>query len=91
MHLLAQHIEPLDEDSEVANTEPGWNPVPLVEEEDRDRLLNTKTAKQHAPRSAYQAFLERKERAREGKGFEEWRFRKKAIRWYDTLSLSSYT
>jgi hypothetical protein len=84
MHLLAQHIEPSDEDSEMANTDPAWNPSPLVDEEDRDRLLNTNTAKKHAPRGAYQLFLERKARAKGVKGFEEWRFRKKVIRWYDT-------
>jgi hypothetical protein len=64
MHLGAQHIERSHEDIEMANTGPGWIPAPLVEEEDRDRLLNTKTSKQHAPRSAYQSFLVRKERER---------------------------
>jgi hypothetical protein len=86
MHLLKQHIEPSDEDIEMANTDPAWNPLPLVDEEDRDRFLNTNTAKQHAPRSAYHLFLERKEREKKVRGFEEWRFRKKVIRWYDTLS-----
>jgi hypothetical protein len=70
----------------MANTGPGWIPAALVEEEDCHRLLNTKTAKQRAPRSAYQLFLVRKERQRWVKGFEEWRFRKKVIRWYGTLS-----
>jgi hypothetical protein len=56
MHLVAQHIEPLDEDSEMVNTDPTWNPSPLVDEEDRDRLLNTKIPKQHAPCRTYQLF-----------------------------------
>jgi hypothetical protein len=30
MHLLKHHIEPSDEDSsEMANTDPAWNPLPL--------------------------------------------------------------
>jgi hypothetical protein len=56
-------------------------PVPLGDVQDRDQFLNSNTAKQYAPRAAYQSFLKRKQRANGGKGFDEWHFRKKVIQW----------
>jgi hypothetical protein len=85
MHLLAKHIESPEDEGEDSASEALSNnhsqPVPLGDVQDRDQFLNSNTAKQYAPRAAYQSFLKRKQRANGGKGFDERHFRKKVIQW----------